>query len=81
MSFLSSSSPSCEGPHTLQTHLNKRNLLTKTGLFDIPHDSYFVGVQGVKEALKRIYREINFWKQRWNNEGRVLLLYDKVIQK
>jgi hypothetical protein len=59
MSFLSSSSPSCERPHTLQTHLNKRSLLTKTGLFDIPHDNSFVAVQGVKDALKLIYSKIN----------------------
>jgi hypothetical protein len=68
MSFLSSSSPSYEGPHTLQSHLNKRSLLTKTGLFDIPHDNLFdiphdnsvVAVQGVKEHLKLIYRKIFF---------------------
>jgi hypothetical protein len=52
MSFLSSSSPSCEGPHTLQSHLNKRSLLTKTGLFDIPHDNSFVAVQRVKRAFE-----------------------------
>lgn len=44
----------------MQSHLNKRSLLTKTGLFDIPHDNSFVAVQGVKELLKVIHRKINF---------------------
>jgi len=48
----------------LQSHLNKRSLLTKTGLFDIPHDNSVVAVQGVKEHLKLIYRKINFFGNR-----------------